>query len=166
MRVRIFLTCLLVWTQLASAQFGRGGAEWVTNGSDPQRSFSIPTDAKISPDGMRKPGFQFLWKVKLNNEPVQLNSLTPAVLMDRYIGYRGFRSFAFVGGSGNTAFGIDSDLPRIDWQVHLPGNVQVGSSVACPGGLTAAIARPTTASYPTAGAGGGGLGGRGGPARS
>jgi hypothetical protein len=118
--VVLSLACLATASEKASAQFGRSGAEWVTNGSDAQRSFSIPTDSKISGDAMQKPGFQFLWKVKLNNEPVQLNSLTPAVLIDRYIGYRGFRSFAFVAGSSNTISAIDTDLNRIEWQVHLP----------------------------------------------
>jgi len=157
---------LLAWTHEAKAQFARGGAEWVTNGSDAQRSFSIPADPKISRDSMLKQGFQFLWKVKLNNDSVQLNSLTPAVLMDRYIGYRGFRSFAFVGGSSNSIFALDSDLSRIEWQVHLPGPAPAAGSPACPGGLTTPVARATTASYPIPAGGGGGGGGRGGPARS
>jgi hypothetical protein len=149
---------------VANAQFGRGGAEWVTNGSDAQRSHSIPADPKISTDGLQKPGFQFLWKVKLNNEAVQLNSLTPAILIDRYIGYRGFRSLAFIAGSSNTIFAIDSDLNRIEWQTRLTIAAPSSGSLTCPGGLTSAIARSTTATYPTPGAVGGG--GRGGPARS
>jgi outer membrane protein assembly factor BamB len=164
--VVLSLACLATAGEKASAQFGRSGAEWVTNGSDAQRSFSIPTDSKISGDAMQKPGFQFLWKVKLNNEPVQLNSLTPAVLIDRYIGYRGFRSFAFVAGSSNTISAVDTDLNRIEWQVHLPVAAAPAGTLACPGGLTANIARATTAAYPIALAGGGGLGGRGEPARS
>src|SRR5437879_4771369 len=76
---------LAIFAGIADAQFGRGGAEWMTDGSDAQRSHWIPADAQISPDSVR--GFQFLWKTKLNNESVQLNSLTPAMLLDRYIGY-------------------------------------------------------------------------------
>lgn len=157
---------MLVCMGSAGAQFGRGGAEWMTEGSDAQRSFWIPSDLKISKSALEKPGFQYLWKVKLNNDPVQLNSLTPAVLMDRYIGYRGFRSLAFLGGSANTLFAVDTDLGRIEWQGHLPLAAPPSGSTGCPGGLTANIARPTTTEYPLAEAGGGGLGGRGGPARS
>jgi hypothetical protein len=112
---------ILAAGQPALAQFGRGGAEWLTTGSDAQRSFSLPTDSKISADALQKPGFQFLWKVKLNNEGVQLNSLAPVSLIDRYIGYRGFRSLAFVGGSWNSIAAIDTDLNRIEWQTHLQG---------------------------------------------
>src|SRR5262249_37907342 len=95
---------------------------------------------------------------------VQLNSLTPAILMDRYIGYRGFRSFAFVAGSSNAIWGIDSDLNRVEWEVKLPVKSSAGS-VNCPGGLTSPIARATVADYPVPNTFGG-LGGRGGPARS
>ena len=49
---------------------------------------------------MAKPGFAFLWKQKVAYDDEQLNSLTEAVLMDRYIGYRGFRSLAHLGASG------------------------------------------------------------------
>jgi outer membrane protein assembly factor BamB len=151
---------------MARAQGGRGGPEWVTYGSDAQRTFSIPADPKISRDALQKPGFEFLWKVKLTNEAVQLNSLTPAVLMDFYIGYRGFRSFAFVSGSSNSIAAIDSDLSRVEWQVRLPGAAPAPGTVGCPGGLTTGIARATSAGYPSAAGGRGGFGGRGGPAKS
>lgn len=165
--VRIALSgwCWLGCAGAAYAQMGRAGAEWVTNGSDAQRSHSIPTDPKISKGGLEKPGFQFLWKTRLNNNAVQLNSLMPAILMDRYIGYRGFRSFAFVAGSSNTIYAIDSDLNRLEWQVKLPVPAIAAGPLDCPGGLTSTIARSTTANYPAPGTFGG-LGGRGGPARS
>jgi outer membrane protein assembly factor BamB len=160
------VVAFLSGTQIANAQLGRREAEWMTSGSDAQRSFSIPADSRISRDGMQKPGFQFLWKVKLGTEPVQLNSLTPATLIDRYIGYRGFRSLAFVGSSSNNVYAVDTDLSRIEWQTHLSAAAPSSGSVTCPGGLTANIARPTIAAYPPREAAGGGLGGRSTPARS
>jgi hypothetical protein len=147
------------------AQLGFQGAEWMTDGSDAQRSFSIPTDPAISVDRLRTPGFQLLWKTKLSNDATQLSSLTPAILMDRYIGYRGFRSFAFVAGSSNNVYAIDSDLNRIEWKTKLPSPAPITGSPNCPGGLTSPIARATTANYPAPGTFGG-LGGRGGPAAS
>ena len=85
--------------------------------------------------------------------------------MDRYIGYRGFRSFAFVAGSSNTVYAIDSDLNRIEWKTKLPIPAPATGSLTCPGGLTSPIARATTANYPVPGTFGG-LGARGGPAAS
>jgi outer membrane protein assembly factor BamB len=162
----VLLSCffLLSGAGMLRAQFGLGGAEWVTNGSDAQRSFSIPTDPAISVDRLRTPGFQLLWKTKLSNDAAPMNSLTPAILMDRYIGYRGFRSFAFVGSS-NTVYAIDSDLNRMEWKTKLPIPAPVTGTLTCPGGLSSPIARATTANYPVPGTFGG-LGTRGGPAVS
>ena len=150
----------------ADAQFARGAAEWVVDGADAQRSHWIPADTKISRESVQEPGFQFLWKRTLENEAVQLNSLTPATLMDRYIGYRGFRSLAFLAGSANKLFAVDTDLNRIEWQTSLSGPGPLPGTPACPGGSTTSIARATTAQYPNPAVVAGGLGGRTSPARS
>ena len=54
MRIAIrFAFCavaVLVCSVLAHAQPGRGGAEWVVDGADAQRSHWIPADTKISPE--------------------------------------------------------------------------------------------------------------------
>ncbi len=139
---------------LALAQPGRT-AEWVTRGADAQRSQWIPNDPKISVEGLQTPGFQFLWKSKLANDAVQLNSLTPAILMDRYIGYRGFRSFAFVAGSSNTIYALDSDLNKLEWQKRLETATPVAGTIACPGGITSPVARSITTAYPISGSGSG-----------
>ncbi len=163
--VVIAFGCALVWTSAARAQFGRGG-DWTTTGNDAQRSSWVRTDPKISTESMQKPGFQLLWKLKLNNDPKQLNSLTPPVLMDRYIGYKGFRSLGFVGGSSDRVFAIDTDLARMEWQIQLPSrSPSPGGSLDCPGGLTSVLTRPTVASMAPAPARAGGPG-RGVPARS
>lgn len=157
---------------MAQAQFGRGVGDWSTSGADAHRSSWVRTDPKISKDSMLKPGFQFLWKVKLNNEAKQSNSLTPPALLTGYIGYRGFRSLGFVGGSSDNVYGIDTDLARIEWQKHFalssPAPAPQGGSLTCPGGMTANLARSVAAAFPAAldGRGGPGGGGRGGPARS
>ena len=80
---------------------GRGGSEWTTSGYDAQRSGSIRTDPRISPQTMQKAGafgpFKFLWKLKLEYEPNVPTALTQPILLDRLIGFRGFKSIAFVG---------------------------------------------------------------------
>jgi outer membrane protein assembly factor BamB len=156
---RVVQSCVLVVVALAvegqaPAPSGRT-AEWVTSGADAQRSRWIPNDPKISVEGLQKPGFQFLWKLKLDNDPVQLNSLTPAILMDRYIGYRGFRSFAFLAGSSNKIYALDSDLNKIEWQKRLDSAAPSPGSIACPGGLTSPVARSLTTAYPFSGNSGG-----------
>ena len=95
-------------------------SDWSTNGGDAHRDSWIRNDAKITPASIAAPGFQLLWKKKFDNQTEKLNSLSLPVLMERYIGYRGFRSYAFIGGSGENAFTMDTDLGRVEWQKHFP----------------------------------------------
>ncbi|HEV2666674.1 MAG TPA: hypothetical protein VG324_17280, partial [Blastocatellia bacterium] len=163
----VCFACLVAWTSDAKAQ---RGVDWMTSNGDAQRSAWVRADAKISKESMqdpkRKPGFQLLWKLKLDNKPRQLNSLTPPATLERLIGYRGFRMLGFVGGSSDAIFTIDTDLGRMEWEKRLVSNApsQVGT-LACPGGMTTGVARPTVATLPPSSFGGGG-GGRSTPARS
>lgn len=151
------VTLCLVAMSAAYAQ--RGGQDWTTGGGDAQRSFWVRSDPKISKESMQKPGFQFLWKVKLGNDPKGLNALTAPSLLGFYIGYRGFRSLAFIGGSSDNVFALDTDLGRVEWTKHFSVAAQPGGTLACPGGMTATLTRPTMATIPgnmpQAGRGGG-----------
>jgi outer membrane protein assembly factor BamB len=146
-------------TVAANAQMGRGGSDWMTAGNDAQRSFWVRSDAKISPDNLRKPGFDFIWKVGV--DPAAKQALGAPMLLDRYIGYRGFRSLAFFGATGDKVVGVDTDLGRVEWRQQLPAS----SSAAC-AGAAVAVTRPTTTAFSSQQAGGGGMGRRGGPAHS
>lgn len=163
----ICFACLVAWTSEAKAQ---RGVDWMTSNGDAQRSAWVRADAKISKESLqdpkRKPGFQLLWKLKLINKPRQLNSLTPPATLERLIGYRGFRMLGFVGGSSDAIFTIDTDLGRMEWEKRLVSTApaQVGT-LACPGGMTTAVTRPTISTLPPSTFGGGG-GGRSTPARS
>jgi outer membrane protein assembly factor BamB len=72
----------------------------------------------------------------------------------------------FVGGSSDAIFTIDTDLGRMEWEKRLSSTIpsQAGT-LACPGGMTTGVARPTMATLPPSSFGGGG-GGRSTPARS
>jgi outer membrane protein assembly factor BamB len=150
---------ILVLAAAAHAQFFGGPADFSTTGSDAQRSSWVRTDPKISAEALRKPGFQLLWKVKLANDPRQATVLSPASLLTRYIGYRGFRSLGFIGGTADKVFALDTDLGHIEWQKPL-----AASTSTC--GMTANVARPVAAAFPGGGGGRGFGGGRGGPAKS
>jgi len=134
--------CLFFWTSTARPQ-----ADWTTPGYDAQRSSWIRADGKISATSVQGPDFKLLWKMKLDNEPRQLNALTPPVLFDFYIGHRGFRSFGFIGGSSGKIFAMDTDLARMDWEKRL-GSQPPSGSLDCPGGMTANVTRPTAAAIP------------------
>jgi hypothetical protein len=144
---------------------GRGGGEWTTSGFDAQRSGWLRADARLTKDAVQKGEFAFLWRMKFENANRQLNSLTPPVLLDRLIGYRGFKSLAFFGGSDDRVFSVDTDLARPYWTAVLNYTAATGgqppSSWECPGGLVSMPSRRTQLA-PPAGGGAGGGGGRGG----
>ena len=150
---------------------GRGGTEWTTSAYDAQRTAWVKTDPRISVQTMTKPGefgtFKFLWKLKLEHDPKAATALTQAVLLDRIIGFRGFKSIAFVGTQSETIHAVDYDLGTTLWKYHInysasPPPVTI-STAECPAGLTAAVSRPTAYAPSIAGGrGGGGRGGRSG----
>ena len=161
------LLALASGTGLLSAQ-GRGAIEWTTAGSDAQRTGSIRSDPRISVESMQKPGafgaFKFLWKLKLAHDPDAPAALTQPILLDRLIGFRGFKSIAFVGTASETVHAVDIDFGTTLWKYHINYSASPppvpGLSAECPGGLTAAVSRPTPIAPSALGAGGGG--GRGG----
>ncbi len=138
------LTGGVVWAQ------GRGGGNWPTAGSDAQRTSWVRTDARISKESLQKPGFQLLWKSKLDNQPKQLVSLTQPLLLQNIISYKGFKALAFVGGSGDNVYSIDYDLNKPFWKTHLSSGVTTAGTAACPAALTT-----ITRSAPLAAAAGG-----------
>lgn len=142
------LFCLLL---AISAQAQRAGLDWMTDNADAQRSAWIRQDGKINKDSMQKPGFEFLWKMKLKNPPKQMNNLQSPATLDRLIGYRGFRMLGFVAGSDDNLFTIDTDLGRMEWEKHLKATASTApSTLACPGGLTNGVVRPALTTIPAA----------------
>jgi len=161
-RVIIFFeVCAFLTIGMAHAQFGRGNGDWSTAGGDAHRSSWVPSDPKISRASMSKPGFAIVWKMKWGQQP-----LTTPVLLNGYIGYRGFRSLAFVGGRSDTVYAMDTDLGRMEWQKHFAVAAPQAPSDACTGGMTANVARAATTAFPVAPPESAGGGGRSRAARS
>lgn len=159
-RTAILIAGFITFLPMPASSQGRGGSDWSANGGDAQRSSWVRADPKISAESMRSPGFQFMWKLKFRGDG---GPLSAPVLTERYIGYRGFRTYAFIGGANDSVFTMDSDLSRLEWQKHFPIATKPGSG-SCPGGMTAAVTRRLTPAMPS-GAGGGGRG-RGAAAKS
>jgi hypothetical protein len=161
-RLCLTVTSAVIAAAMLQAQ-GRGGGEWTTAGSDAQRTGWVRSDAQLTKAAVQKGEFKFLWKMSFENDARQLNSLTEPILLDRLIGYRGFKTLAFIGGSADRVFAVDTDLGRPYWMTSLNYSAltggQPGSTWECPGGL---IATPTRRSPLTQSAFGGGFGGRGG----
>jgi outer membrane protein assembly factor BamB len=149
---------------LASVLVHAQGREWTTSGFDAQRTRWVRSDIRLTKTAIEEGEFRFLWKATFDNEARQLHSLTQPVLQDLLIGYRGFKTLAFVGGSADRIFSIDTDLAKPYWTTHLTyaaatGSVP-GSTWDCPGGLLATPSRRTPLTQSTFGRGAGRRGGR------
>ena len=68
MLVRSAALAGIALTTMLNALYAQRGGDWMTIGNDAQRSSWVRSDAKISIDTMRKPGFELVWKVKVKNE--------------------------------------------------------------------------------------------------
>ena len=83
---------------------------------------------------MQKPGefgpFKFLWKLKLEHDPQAATALTEPILLDRSIGFRGFKSIAFVGTASETVHAIDIDfgIAAVEVPHQLHGESSAGRS--------------------------------------
>jgi outer membrane protein assembly factor BamB len=146
------LSILLAVTiaSVAHAQ-GRGGPNWTTTGGDAQRTSWVKTDPRISRESLQKPGFQLLWKSKLENQPRQLESLTQPILLSNIISYKGFKALAFVGGSADNVYSIDYDLNKLFWKRHLNTLPPAAGNLVCPSAMTTITrATPLGAATPAA----------------
>lgn len=121
--------------------------EWTTTAGDAQRTAWVREDERLTREVVQEGQFSFLWKMKLDNESRAWSSLGEPILLDRLIGYRGFKALGFVGGSADRVFAVDTDLARPYWTTHLTYAAATGgqppSSWECPGGLLATPSRRT-----------------------
>ncbi len=164
-RIPLATAGLLLALQSPVAFAQRGSGDWMTNGFDAQRSYWVRNDEKISKASMSKPGFGLLWKAKPVNTARQLNTLTPPALLDFYISYRGFRTLGFFGASNDRVIAYDLHLSRVEWEKsYAAKSNRMAGTVACPGGMTSNVTRPTVLAYRPVPTGSGP--GRGTPAKS
>jgi hypothetical protein len=144
----------------AAASSALWAQEWTTSGVDAQRSSWVRSDDRLTKAAVADGTFAFLWKAEFDNRTRGPFALTPPVLLDRLIGYRGFKALAFVGGSSDRIFAIDTDLNKPYWQVQLNYSAATGGpppiTPECPGALTATPARRTALVQPAFAPGAGG----------
>ncbi len=94
----------------------RSAPDWTTLGFDGQRTSWVRVDPYISRENLQK--FQFLWKLKVDNESRHGNSLSAPVALGNLMTFRGFKSLIFVGGSSNNVYAIDYDFGTLFWRTH------------------------------------------------
>ena len=149
----------------AYAQLGRSIDVW-TFGGDAQRTGFVKTDGRFTKDEVKN--FQLLYKVKLEEQPKGVRSLTPPTMIGILISYRGFKELAFVGGSSDNFYAINSDLGKLFFHRPLTYSSEIPKTLEtagpCGSGVTAmGLLKPSQQGFGGGGRGAAGRGGPGGP---
>ena len=114
-------------------------AKWPTDGASPQRDAWQRDEKVLSTDNVK--GMKLLWKLKLDNQPREMHSLFPPVIIDGVKTPNGVKQIAIDAGSSDNLYGIDVATGTLLWSKHFPYKSDKpqlpGRGPLCPGGLTA-----------------------------
>jgi outer membrane protein assembly factor BamB len=86
---------------------------------------------------------KLLWKLKLDNEPRQMHSLFPPLIMERVNTPEGVKQIAIETGVSDNIYAIDVEKGTVVWKKHFVSSyippVRPGQrgDILCPGGITA-----------------------------
>jgi len=117
------------------------GANWLTDGFDPQRTNWQRDEKILSPSTVKN--MKLLWKVKLDNKPHEMHALLSPLIVDKAATKSGPKEIAVVAGSGDNIFAIDVAKGELLWSRHFDSAALEaaaggrGGGTLCPGGLTA-----------------------------
>lgn len=129
-------------------------SDWTMFDGDSQRTGWARDETEITKDNVKK--LKLLWKVKLDNQPSGLGSLTAPVTVSKVIHNSNFLDLAIVGGTSDKLFAIDIDSGKLFWQRQLPRPTtpkpKYSSEWLCPFSLNATpiVDRATKAVYAVA----------------
>jgi outer membrane protein assembly factor BamB len=117
------------------------GADWLTDGGNPQRTAWQKDEKIFNPENVRN--MKLLWKVKLDNEPRQMHSLFPPLIINRVNTGAGPKQLLIEAGVSDNIYAIDAETGEVVWKKHFetgftpPPNGGRGAGILCPGGQTA-----------------------------
>lgn len=117
-------------------------ADWLTDGGDVMRT-NWQKDEKILNTKNVK-DVQLLWKIKLDNEPRQMHSLLPPLVIGSLEMSEGAKQVVIQAGVSDNLYAIDVATGALLWKRHFESTYQDvpggrGPSVLCPGGMTANV---------------------------
>jgi hypothetical protein len=117
------------------------GADWLTDGGDPQRTAWQRDEHILTKDNVRN--LQILWKLKLDNQPKEMHSLFAPLIVSNVNTPEGKKQIAIEAGISDNVYGIDADTGKLLWQKHFDyppvteGRGLRPGDPLCPGGQTA-----------------------------
>jgi outer membrane protein assembly factor BamB len=137
----VFLTLVATVTAPAS--------DWLTDGGNSQRTGWQKQEKLLSVASAKD--IKLLWKIHLDNEPRQMHSLFPPLIIEKLNTSRGPREVAIETGVSDNLFAIDVESGQLLWKKHFqstwtpPATGGRGGGILCPGGITATpVIAPTS----------------------
>jgi len=127
--ITLTLGCSLGW-----------GADWLTDGGDSQRTAWQRDESIISRKNVGE--MKLLWKLKLDNEPRQMHSLFPPLIVGSVNTSAGNKEIAIVTGVSDNIYAIDVKSGKQIWKKHFENTHEAPEGgrqhyLLCPGGITA-----------------------------
>jgi hypothetical protein len=118
-------------------------ADWPSSGGNPQRDGWAQGEQKLSKDSAATK-IHLVYSYKFDNKVSGPNDLTSPIVLSNIIGYMGFKQLVFIGGSSDVVYSIDADLGKAYFKTPIGYKADAapaapGSSVVCPGGMTAGV---------------------------
>lgn len=116
-------------------------ADWLTDGGDIQRTGWQRNEKILTTANVKN--MKLLWKIKLDNQPRQMHSLLPALVVGRVNTSNGPKQMVIVTGVSDNIYAIDADTGELIWKHHFksdwtpPADGGRGAGILCPGGITA-----------------------------
>lgn len=116
-------------------------ADWLTNGGDPQRTNWQRDEHILTKENVRD--LKILWRLKLDNQPREMHSLFPPLIVTGVQTSNGIRELAIEAGISDNVYAIDVATGALIWQKHFAyprpilGTGFDPGDPLCPGGQTA-----------------------------
>jgi outer membrane protein assembly factor BamB len=113
-------------------------------GADPQRTGWAIHETMLNRSNVGT--LELKWKIRLDNAPKELTSLTAPIVVDQVKTLRGIKEYVVVAGSSDAIFAIDADTGKLAWQKVFE---VAGEPVRKPNGLCPFALNATPAASPT-----------------
>jgi len=118
------------------------GADWLTASGDVMRTGWQKDETIFNTSNAKD--IKLLWTIKLDNQPHQMHSLHPPLVIGSLKTSRGQRQVVIQAGVSDNLYAIDVATGELLWKKHFDSTFEVPPgggrySVLCPGGMTANV---------------------------
>src|SRR5215510_6108707 len=99
---------------LMFASLVAAGADWLTDGGNPQRTAWQKDEKALTLANIRN--MKLLWKVKTDNVPREMHSMLPTLVVGRVTTNSGPKEIAVLTGVSDNIYGVDVEKGAILWK--------------------------------------------------